>query len=46
LRYIQKILSHKSSKTTEIYAHVKNKGMSKLRSLVDDIECIGENEGV
>lgn len=35
LRYIQELLGHKSSKTTEIYAHVSNKDLSKIKSPLD-----------
>jgi len=31
LRYIQKILGHSSSKTTEIYTHVSNMALSKIQ---------------
>ncbi|MCD4819399.1 MAG: site-specific integrase [Candidatus Cloacimonetes bacterium] len=37
LRYIQKILGHKSSKTTEIYTHVTSVGMNRIRSPLDDM---------
>lgn len=32
LRYIQELLGHKSSKTTEIYIRVSNKSLSKIQS--------------
>ena len=38
LRYIQELLGHKSSKTTEIYAHVSNKNLRKIKSPLDDLE--------
>ena len=37
LRYIQELLGHKSSKTTEIYTHVRNKQLQKIRSPFDDL---------
>jgi len=36
LRYIQELLGHNSSKTTEIYTHVSNKAIAKIRNPVDD----------
>jgi integrase/recombinase XerD len=37
LRYIQEILGHKSSKTTEIYTHVSTKNIQKIKSPFDDL---------
>ena len=45
LRYIQELLGHKSSKTTEIYTHVSNKDIGKIKSPLDSLQISGgENE--
>ncbi|MFD2162596.1 site-specific tyrosine recombinase/integron integrase [Paradesertivirga mongoliensis] len=37
LRYIQEILGHNSSKTTEIYTHVSAKSLQSIKSPFDDL---------
>lgn len=38
IRYIQVLLGHNSSKTTEIYTHITHKGWEKIQSPLDKIE--------
>jgi site-specific recombinase XerD len=37
VRYIQELLGHNSSKTTEIYTHVSTKNIQQIKSPFDDL---------
>jgi integrase/recombinase XerD len=38
LRYIQTLLGHESSKTTEIYTHITTREMEQVKSPVDRLD--------
>jgi len=38
IRYIQSLLGHSNTKTTEIYTHITKKGLDKIKSPLDDLD--------
>jgi len=40
IRYIQELLGHKSSKTTEIYTHVSLCQLKKIKNPLDNIDVL------
>jgi site-specific recombinase XerD len=38
IRYIQELLGHQSSKTTEIYTHMTQRGLGKIKSPLDNFD--------
>lgn len=38
IRYIQELLGHRSSKTTEIYTHVSRRNLIQVRSPIEDLD--------
>jgi len=37
IRYIQSLLGHESSKTTEIYTHITGRGLQQIKSPLDKL---------
>jgi integrase/recombinase XerD len=42
LRYIQDLLGHSSSKTTEIYTHITTKGFDQIKSPLDTLDIFNK----
>ena len=42
LRYIQALLGHSSSKTTEIYTHITTKGFDQIKSPLDQLDIFNK----
>jgi integrase/recombinase XerD len=42
IRYIQELLGHKSSKTTEIYTHITTKGFDQIKSPFDKLDMFNK----
>jgi len=40
LRYIQSLLGHSNSKTTEIYTHITTKGFNQIKSPLDNLDIL------
>ncbi|MEX0965840.1 MAG: tyrosine-type recombinase/integrase [Bacteroidia bacterium] len=38
LRYIQSLLGHQSTKTTEIYTHITTKGIDQIKNPLDELD--------
>jgi integrase/recombinase XerD len=38
MRYVQALLGHSSSKTTEIYTQIKTDGFKKIKSPLEDLD--------
>ncbi|MDP3003875.1 MAG: tyrosine-type recombinase/integrase [Bacteroidales bacterium] len=38
IRYIQELLGHKSTRTTEIYTHVSRRNLFAIRSPIEDMD--------
>jgi integrase/recombinase XerD len=38
LRYIQSMMGHESSRTTEVYTHITTKGFDQIKSPLDNLD--------
>ena len=38
LRYIQSLLGHESSRTTEVYTHITTKGFDQIKNSLDKLD--------
>jgi len=38
IKYIQELLGHKSTRTTEIYAHISRRNLIAVRSPIEDLD--------
>jgi site-specific recombinase XerD len=48
LRYVQELLEHGNSKTTEFYTHVSQKSLANIKSILDHIieYQVNDNESI
>ena len=44
IRYIQELLGHSSTKTTEIYTHVSSHKLQQIKSPIEDLEIIKQSD--